>query len=146
MRLFIPACGDRLILTEDWTFPLWCERRNMQFAASRGLISAADSRKYVLHEGEPYRSPIRKITVTVRSGSVIECDRVYIRAYNKARVREGDDYDSVTWRLFDPVKGKAVRHGRFWSKLSDCNGLSFELESDSLYQDRVKAVKAVMES
>ena len=146
MKLYIPACGDRLTITEDWTFPLWCERRNLKFAASRGLIPERESKEYAIYEGERHRSPIRKVPVTILAGSVIECDRVYIRTYNKSRIQEGDDYDSITWKLFDPAKGKAVRHGRFWTKLTDCNGISFELATDGLFQDRVKAVKAVMES
>jgi hypothetical protein len=146
MILFIPACGDRLTLTEDWTFPAWCERRNMKFLTTQGHVDEEHKDAYALYEGQPYRSPIRKVRVTVPKGSVIECDRVYIRSYNKGRIKDGDDYDSITWKLVDPKKGKAVRHGRFWTKLTDCNGLSFEMALDGLYQNRVKAVKDVMES
>lgn len=146
MELFIPACGDRLTLTKPWSFELWLERRNMKFAASRGLISVEQSRMCAIYAGEPHRSPLKKVGTVLPPGTVIECDRVYIRQYNKSRIQEGDDYDSVTWKVVDPVKGKAVRNGRFWTKLSDCNGLEFELADDALYQDRIKAVKAVMES
>jgi len=146
MKLFIPACGDRLTLTEPWTFELWLERRNMKFAANRGLVLKDQEREYAVYEGERYRSPIKRVEVTLPAGAVIECDRVYIRGYNKSRLEAGDDYDSVTWKLVDPVKGKAVRHGRFWTKLSDCNGLGFRLEDDALFRDRVKVVRQVMES
>ena len=146
MKLFIPACGDRLTLTEPWTFELWLERRNMKFAESLGLLEEAEKGKYSIYSGDPYRSPLKKVLATLPAGTVIECDRVYIRSFNKARVHEGDDYDSVTWKLVDPKKGRAVRHGRFWTKLTGCNGLEFDLAYDALYQDRIKAVKAVMES
>jgi len=28
MKLFIPACGDRVTLTKSWAFDLYLERRN----------------------------------------------------------------------------------------------------------------------
>ena len=149
MELFIPACGDRLTLTKDWTFPLWLERRNIKFARSRELLGEDEGGSRwtsTVWDGAPYRSQIKRVDVTLPAGTIIECDRIYIRQYNKSRLEEGNDYDSVTWKVIDPKKGKTVRHGRFWSKLQDCNGLSFELAFDGRYQDRVKAVKAVMET
>jgi len=73
--------------------------------------------------------------VTQVSGQHGQC--ILCRAFLLYNVSQRIDGKGVT---------KAVRHGRFWTKLSDCNGFSFELDSDSLYQDRVKAVRAVMES
>jgi len=121
----------------------------MQFAEARKLVEIKDTHdKWGIWE-EPARpgydrGGYKKVEVTIPAGTVIECDRVYIRSFNKARLELGNDYDSITWKV---IKGtKVARHGRFWTKLSDCNGLEFELESDSLYRDRVKSVKVVMES
>jgi hypothetical protein len=32
MKLYVPACGDRIVLTQPWTFTLYFERRNDVFA------------------------------------------------------------------------------------------------------------------
>lgn len=144
MRLFVPACGDRLTLTEDWTFPLYLERRNVKFAKARGLLPK-DSKDCHVFEGELYRSGYKRVEVTLPAGTVIECDRVYIRGFNKSNVRVDQDFDSITWKVIGK-NGKVVRNHRFWTKLSHCNGLEFELGEDSLYRDRIKLVKEVMES
>lgn len=143
MKLFIPACGDRIVLAQDWTFPLYLERRNMQFAKKLGLV-AKDVDSWGVYEGERYRSGYKRVNVTLSAGTIIECDRVYIRTFNKSRLELGNDYDSITWKTIK--KGKAETHGRFWTKLCDCNGLEYELQHDSLYRDRVKLVKQVMEA
>lgn len=77
---------------------------------------------------------------------MLECDRVYIRSFSKSALKEDKDYDSITWREIDPVKGKPKKNSRFWVKLPDCNSIEFRLEPDSLYRDRVKAIKLVQES
>lgn len=143
MKLFIPACGDRLILVKDWVFPLYLERRNTKFAKTRGLLdqSADDWGVWV---GERYRSGFKCVNAVLPAGTVLECDRVYIRSYNKSRLELGNDYDSITWKVIK--KGKAERFGRFWTKLCDCNGLEFDLSDDGLFRDRVKSIKSVMES
>jgi hypothetical protein len=148
MRLYIPACGDRITLTEPWTFRLWLERRNVKFAAARGLIGKDDAPRWGgIYEGSLNRKggrDFRKVEVTIPAGTVLECDRVYIRTQNKSGVHAEDDYDSITWKV---MRGdKQERHGRFWAKLSDCNGLEYDLAHDSLYRDRIKTVRLVMES
>jgi hypothetical protein len=141
MKLFIPACGDRITLTVDWTFLLYLESRNMAFAKKRKLV-AESADKYGEYEGGESGPALSKVTCTLPAGTVLECDRVYIRTFNKSAIEVGNDYDSITWKVIK--KGKAETHGRFWAKLSDCNGLGYDLEPDSLYRDRVKSIKAVM--
>ena len=143
MKLFIPACGDRLILAKPWTFSLWLERRNMKFAKARGFADK-DADNWGVYEGKHPDRRLKRVEVTLPAGTVIECDRVYIRTHGKSGVHAEDDYDSITWKV---MKGdKQERHGRFWAKLSDCNGLEFKLAVDSLHRDRVKLVRMVMES
>ncbi len=143
MKLFVPACGDRLVLSKPWTFRLFLERRNMKYAQTREFYTGDSTWRGVFNKGtHQYRS----VEVTLPVGTVLECDRVYIRTFNKSRVQEGDDYDSITWKLIDVKKDKMVKFGRFWVKLTDANQIEFELEADSRYRDRVKALKEVMDS
>lgn len=138
MRLFIPACGDRLTLASPWEFTLYLERRNVKFAQAHGAIGP----------GSPWRlggygTGIKTVSHALQAGTVLECDRMYIRTFNKSRVELAEDYDSVTWKVMK--NGKAVRNQRFWVKLPDCYNIEYEPDQLSLYRDRVKTVKSVME-
>ena len=144
MKLFIPACGDRITLTRPWAFDLYLERRNVKFGQSLGLIPAKFDPRNDCWTGERYRSALKSVTVILPKGSVLECDRVYIRTFSKSALETGNDYDSITWKL---LKGeKATRAGRFWAKLPDCYSIEYSLQEDSLYRDRVKLMKLVQES
>jgi len=145
MKLFVPACGDRLILSKPWTFMLWLESRNMKFAKARGFAPKSASHYGGVWEGARW-GRYKQVEVTLPEGTIIECDRVYIRTFNKSRVNDGDDYDSITWKIIDRKKGKMEKFGRFWVKLTAANEVEFELEADSLYRDRVKVFKEVMET
>lgn len=150
MKLFIPACGDRLRLVEPWSFRLFAEYRNKKFAHSLGLLTEAESKGYYnIYEGEYGRSPLKSFPVTLEAGDTLEADRIYIRQYNKSRIQEDQDYDSITFKLLR-LKGKKNPElkpvGRFWVKLTDALNVSFELDADSLYRDRVKTVQQVLET
>lgn len=132
MKLFIPACGDRLVLSKDWTFTLYFEHRNTKFAHERGYLETKPSWS-VYEEGQPrYGSRLKRQEITIPSGTVLECDRIYIRAQNKSAVEIEDDYDSITWRI------PGQKNSRFWAKLTDCNNLEFELQSDASFKERAK--------
>jgi hypothetical protein len=76
---------------------------------------------------------MEKTFMTLSNGTVLECDRVYIRQYNRSAESKDDDCDSLSWRvLFEG--GKKVTKQRFWAKLTDCNGMAFKI--DSLRKDR----------
>jgi len=141
MKLFIPACGDRITLIESWTFDLYLESRNMKFAKTYKLAkeSADDWGVY-----EDNRNGVLKhVSATLSTGTVLECDRVYVRTFSKSAVKVGDDYDSITWKI---MKGeKPAKNSRFWCKLPDCYNIEFELVADSLYRDRVKVFKEIHE-
>jgi len=146
MKLFIPACGDRVTLTKSWAFDLYLERRNVKFAQSLKLIPEKFDPWNDCWTTPPwgYRSALKSVMVILPKGSVLECDRVYIRTFSKSALETGNDYDSITWKL---LKGeKATRAGRFWAKLPDCYSIEYSLQEDSLYRDRVKLVKLVQES
>jgi hypothetical protein len=135
-NLYIPACGDRLILEQDWEFDLYLEYRNIDFAKLLGLYPSdgcydSDHR-------------LKKVRAKVAAGMTLEVVRVYIRQFSKSAIRVGDDYDSITFRL---LKGeKPVKHARFWVKLPDTYSIEYRQESDSMYRNRIKAVREIMES
>ncbi len=147
-RLFVPACGDRFKLAAPWRFSLTLERRNTKLAKALGLV---EQDRGDVYSGEPYRSPLSTVPCELPAGDVLECDRVYIRGYNRGRIQESAsnpsaiDYDSITWKLLRPKgrKGDLKQFGRFWVKLPDAYAIEYELEWDSLYRDRVKVVDQV---
>ena len=141
-KLFIPACGDRLTLTQPWSFDLYLEHRNTKFAEIRKLFDGDLSRYGSVYVSGS--SEIQRVPVILPVGTVLECNRVYIRQGSKSSLEVEDDYDSITWRV---MKGtKPATHQRFWAKLSDCCKIEYSLAPDGFYRDRVKAVKIVMES
>jgi hypothetical protein len=145
MKLFIPACGDRIVLTKAWTFELRLEHRNVKFAHERGLATKKESQSYGVYEensGVPYGREYKHVSVTFPKGTVLECDRVYIRTFNKAALELDNDFDSITWKVM--AGDKMVTRQRFWAKLVDCCEIDCKVES--LYRDRVKLIKSVHES
>ena len=145
-KLFVPACGDRITLAAPWSFNLYLEHRNVRFAEARGLYEPKPGERWGAYEQDGSNRPTRlkKVRCELPAGTELEFDRLYIRTFNKSRIQEGDDYDSVTFKVMK--NGKAARNQRFWAKLSDVCEIEYTTEVDSLYRDRVKAVREVMES
>lgn len=83
------------------------------------------------------------VPLTLDPGTILECDRVYVRSTSKSRLQVKDDYDSITWRVIGP-KGRPVPKSRFWTKLLDTRSIDYD--GVDTYRDRVKLVKLVMES
>lgn len=125
MKLFVPACGDRLTLTANWTFALFLETRNMKFAGSRNVLKEHEKGKWHVYEGEEWHSPLAFRPFTLPAGTVIEVDRVYIRATSKDGAHQGIDnnYDSITFKVV------GEKNSRFWVKLADANTIECEVES-----------------
>jgi hypothetical protein len=46
MNLYVPEIGDELVLTEDWSFDLHAENRNMSLAQSLGYYLHRHSKEY----------------------------------------------------------------------------------------------------
>lgn len=130
-KLYVPACGDRITLIEPWIFPLYLEHRNIEFAKQIGLYSGKEQWS-VYRPGTRYQ--IDDVLCTLKPGTVLECDRVYIRATSKSAESVEDNYDSISWKVI--VNGKAAVKQRFWAKLSDCCNLEFDPHTISTYQSR----------
>lgn len=143
MKLFVPACGDRIVLTKPWKFLLILERRNIQFAIERGLLDPKFAKSYGVWETVNY-SKYKTVDALLPKETILECDRMYIRAFSKSALETGDDYDSITWRVISPETGKMVLRQRFWAKLVDC--LQIEYKIHSTYRDRVKLIRIVHEA
>jgi hypothetical protein len=138
MKLYIPACGDRIRLTKEWKFDLYLERRNLAFAKSKELIPE----KFSYMDCWNGRT-LKKVQTSVPKGTVLECDRVYIRTFNKSKVKVESDFDSITWKIITE-KGKCA--GRFWTKLPSCYDIEYKQDADDRYRDRVKLIKEVLGS
>ena len=145
-KLFIPACGDRLVLSKAWEFTLYLESRNIKFAQEHKLYTPDENGRWGSYDRN---HNLRKVRATLPAGTVLECDRVYIRTQNKSRMladgpADEIDYDSITWKV---MKGdKMVKNQRFWCKLADACEIEFKLDADAFYRDRVKVFKQVHES
>jgi hypothetical protein len=135
VKLHIPACGDRLKLLEDWTFPLYLESRNMKFAERRSLLADDEKGKWrvLANPSDPYSWELAIRPLTLKAGSILEVDRVYIRQFSKSAASGDTDFDSITFRIV------GEKHARFWAKLTDVNAIECEVEST--YRQR-KAAEA----
>lgn len=141
MNLYIPACGDRITLAAPWTFTLYLEHRNIEFAKTKELVD-----KDMNRWGGGFGNNMKRFEVTLPAGTILEVDRVYIRTFNKSYVKDENDYDSITWKIVNPKNKKPFPKQRFWSKLVDANQIEFDPETSVVYRDRVKLVKLVMKS
>jgi hypothetical protein len=150
MKLFIPACGDRVTLESPWTFDLYLwRRRNVKFALEHKLVDPKfdpwRDGYFRDADGRPqYGGRLKSVPFTIPAGAVLECDRVYIRTFSKSALEVGNDFDSISWKV---MRGeRPARNQRFWAKLPDCYEIEYSLPAGSLYRDRVKLLKLVHES
>jgi hypothetical protein len=104
MKLFIPPCGYRVRLTKDWKFELYFEYRNDSLVESimpeETTINDKWNWRYERDEDGHYHK-MKHAPATIPSGTVLEVDRVYIRAFSKSAKSKEDDYDSVTFRVVE---------------------------------------------
>lgn len=108
-QMFIPTVGTEFKLEEDWTFPLYEERRNNPLRKALGL-----SRGGYTSSSTTYNE------VTLKKGVTLVVDRFYIK--NNAK-----EFDSVTFRVGEVPDDvpKKLRKKRFWAKLGDINTIKF---------------------
>lgn len=125
MKLFVPACGDRVKLIKDWTFAVFLEHRNMKFAAHRNVVTKeeASQNAWGMYVGDRYSSQLAIRVCTLKAGTILEVDRVYIRQFSKSAGSIDNDFDSITFKIV------GEKHSRFWAKLADVNEIDCELES-----------------
>lgn len=119
MKFFMPTCGQKLQLSEPWTFALYSERRNTSLLALEGYQ----------HNWKDGVKVVR--TVAFPKGTVLTVDRIYIRQGKGA-------YDSLTFRVpFCPDKKYAGKSIRFWARLEEVNNI----ECDVITEAELKALK-----
>jgi hypothetical protein len=128
MKLFIPSCGDRIVLSSAWTFDLYFnESRNRNFSKENGvLITFSD-----VWTPDWQRKLKESTKFTLKENTVLECDRVYIRTSAKISMSKDENYDSITWRVI----GSKTKQ-RFWAKLSDCNNIEYHTDRVVPFENR----------
>lgn len=113
MKLYIPALGDVIELTQPWTFKLRCERRNKSLW---DLCSATkmDSIPYTMRGGyAPVESFLPK-------GTRLVVERVFVR-------KGSSTFNSVTFRCkVIPFGDDKVQTVRFWVSLKDANNIYYK--------------------
>jgi len=148
----IPTIGTRITLTEDWTFTLYGEHRNVKFwlkihGTPKG-VDEEDAYLYDLYERDD-DGDITKVgnemeeETTLPAGSVLRVDRLYIK-------KNQGDYDSVTFfcesipdsdytRERLPFMSKKVSKvvGRFWVKLDEVNKIMGCWEASTMPKARL---------
>lgn len=122
MKLFIPEIGTVITLAEDWTFTIINESRNRGLAVLMGIKDADYYLPFGSKESDEIESyryygqrrvPIDPGTYTIKAGTNLEVDRIYIRKGN-------EEFSSVTFKM--RVKSKVVR---FFARLEDVNKIEF---------------------
>lgn len=115
MKLWIPKCGDALVLDEDWTFTLHGEYRNEDvWKVVEDEAAFKRAKKNFCQQERDGMRPLKKSTdVTFPKGAELVVDRVYIR-------QKDYDYASVTFIVKNHPNFDFVG-GRFWAKLDQVN-------------------------
>lgn len=130
MKLWIPTIGDIIILTKDWKFDLWIERRNAKLIKSLLGETKQTScliefdREFVLKYREklvkqsdnPY-TPRYTLPISLPKNTELKIDRVYIR-------KNASDYNSISFRIENSPLREA-RKQRFWAKLPQVNEIYY---------------------
>lgn len=112
MRFYVPEIGDTLWLAEDWSFPLYEERRNDTL-----LSVIVPNYKETKFRNWRERRFNEAHSCVMPAGTELIVARVYIR-------NGASDYSSLTFRI-GHCEHKAWRKKRFWAKLSDVNRIEF---------------------
>lgn len=134
MNLYIPALGDLIRLTSDWSFTLHPEERNKTLMEKLG-----DTRQVYSKWAYERNVPTSQFVATIPAGAVLSIDRIYIKKgaseFNSitfmwkgestpARIEMEKDWRSSVPNAMRPVKipRKPIR---FWAKLADANNIQF---------------------
>lgn len=123
--MFIPSVGTQVRLEKDWTFDLFYESRNAALLLFHNVdIKTMDWYSTFVggrNNNNTDKWKLKHVSCTLPTGTLLEVDRVYIRAQNKGVVG-ADNYDSLTFRVIETTfKGVGKKHPRFWAKLDDVN-------------------------
>ncbi len=118
-KLAIPTIGGELTLTEDWTFALYPESVN------EGVWNILTGGKFNWATGWVLREIGVYEQVTLPKGTVMKVIRVYIR-------QDFQEFDSVTFRIWECPSNPDLIKERFWVKLEDANCLDAKWEARSV--------------
>jgi hypothetical protein len=121
--LYIPKLRDKLVLVNDWSFPVCLEHRNESVIKRMGYGYGTVKRE-VWMKKLPGQWHYGRVNLpedfTIPAGTELTVDRIYIRNGQAG-------FDSVTFRCKLPkLKGKGEDSLRFWVKLEEANGLEFD--------------------
>lgn len=104
MKIWIPKCGDAVVLDASWNFMLHDEHRNAELW--KALSTLAREREWNTPRAAPF-------AVTFIAGTELVFDRIYIRQNN-------DEFASVTFIVKNAADENLIGC-RFWVKLEDVN-------------------------
>lgn len=153
MKMYIPEIGDKIRLTEDWSFRLFSESRNDAlfkllnikergpFIAFKGKNFYFQCRKleglgtrceWFASDGDMLASyPAAKQAVLHKQhkqedpGTLVTLKVGQVLGIDRIYIRKGaKDYSSVTFNYIGAPKGSG--RIRFWAKLDDVNNIIFE--------------------
>ncbi len=116
MKFNIPSIGYRFVLTKDWDVVLLDESKNID------LLHKITGKKYSY---KWYGDKLKKVPITIETGSILEVSRIYIRSGKK-------EFDSLIFKLRKLVtKGITLEKTKgiistFWVSLDQVNTIEFE--------------------
>lgn len=114
-QLHIPDIGERLCLSEPWTFKVHLEHRNGTLLQYLGVERSSYWWAGPNEDPGPW-------SCTLAAGTVLTVDRIYIR-------KGAADFSSVSFRASLPA-GKKHKAVRFWAKLEDVNEIAYEVRPE----------------
>jgi len=132
MRLCIPTIGTELVLSKDWQFRLFFEKRNYKLLDKLDLLEQAEGTAHNTHgqRMEPsrysayYWDSDQCVLAMLPKGTRIKVDRIYIRK-GRASVK---NFDSVTFW----VRDGSYKGARFWAKLMDVNLIECDIDESTI--------------
>lgn len=125
MKLFIPTIGTQLVLSKDWKFSVYSERRNQDLGIILGLYQKNTQPYCYWGKWKNQSDERRSFLDVVLSGTcelppktILKIDRIYIRRGFKG-------FDSVSFRIVSCPDAKFNKI-RFWAKLDDVNNIEYK--------------------
>lgn len=113
MKIYVPELGDVFVLTEEWNFNLYLERRNAEaWEKIKGKKLSEDWWRHHSYETSP-----KPDKVALPVGTKLTVDRIYIR-------KGKSEYSSLSFRGLRPDDKKTFR---FWVKLQDVNNINADV-------------------
>jgi hypothetical protein len=149
----IPSIGSILTLTQDWTFPLWAEKRNQtfwealfgephqdpEFAETYDLIDRDAERGFQSFDQNscwqkryrfwhPYLNGRTSTLPPPRKSTTLVAGTQL--KVSRIYIRQGqNDFNSIT---FTVAKSPQKWKGRFWAKLEDVNRIEADWDSTTI--------------